>query len=137
MKNPPLVTQNYYHIYNRGVEKRNIFLNRWDYLRFLETLDFYRKSPQPMKLSDYRRGVIKLKKVDNQTEIIKIFCFCLMPNHYHLLLSPVVKDGIPKFMKKINMGYAKYFNIKNDRKGTLFEARYKSILVEDESHFMY
>ena len=60
-----------------------------------------------------------------------------MPNHYHLLLSPIVEDGIPKFMKKINMGYAKYFNEKNKRTGALFQGKYKSIHVSDDSHFLY
>jgi putative transposase len=60
-----------------------------------------------------------------------------MPNHYHLLLVPKIKNGISKFMKKVDMGYAKYFNQKYDRKGTLFERRYKSIQVTEESHFIH
>jgi putative transposase len=60
-----------------------------------------------------------------------------MPNHYHILISPIVKDGIPKFMKKINMGYAKYFNEKNKRTGALFQGKYKSVHVSNNSHFLY
>mgnify|MGYP001590434772 FL=1 len=60
-----------------------------------------------------------------------------MPNHYHKILRTSLEARKTKYMKKINMGYAKYFNIKNDRKGALFESRYKSILVDNERHFMY
>ncbi len=60
-----------------------------------------------------------------------------MNNHYHLLLSPRIDNGITQFMKKINIGYAKYFNSKYQRKGTLFEGRYKSVIVKDESHFIH
>lgn len=61
----------------------------------------------------------------------------MMPNHYHLLLEPVVEDGIPRFMKKLNMGYAKYFNKKYERTGALFEGRYKSVLIDSEAHFTH
>jgi len=61
----------------------------------------------------------------------------LMPNHYHLLLSPVAENGISLFMKKLNMGYAKYFNEKNNRVGALFQGKYKSIQVTEERHFLY
>ena len=60
-----------------------------------------------------------------------------MPNHYHLLLSPRIEKGIAKFIHKLDMGYSKYFNIKHGRKGTLFEGRYKSILIEKEPHFYH
>jgi putative transposase len=69
--------------------------------------------------------------------LVDIYAFCLMPNHYHLLLSPRTEGAITKFMKKINIGYAKYFNQKYERKGTLFEGRYKSVNIKDESHFVH
>lgn len=69
--------------------------------------------------------------------LVHIHAFCLMPNHYHLLLSPAVEGGIPKFMKKLNMGYARYFNERYERKGTLFEGRYKSVPVTAQAHFIH
>ena len=69
--------------------------------------------------------------------LVDIHCFCLMGNHYHLLLSPRVENGISRFMKKLNMGYAKYFNQKYKRKGALFEGRYKSVAINTESHFIH
>ena len=69
--------------------------------------------------------------------LVNILAFCLMPNHYHLLLRPLVDKGMSLFMKKLNGGYVKYFNNKYERTGTLFERRYKSILVNNESHFIH
>ena len=60
-----------------------------------------------------------------------------MPNHYHLLIKPLSNDGISKFMKKLNMGYSKYFNEKHQRNGTLFEGRYKSVVIKHDSHFIH
>ncbi|MBI2621608.1 MAG: transposase [Candidatus Levybacteria bacterium] len=136
MKNPPFITDGFFHIYNRGVEKRDIFLDRWDYLRFLETLDFYRKSPQPMKLSDYRRGIVKLKKVDSQTELVSIFCFCLMPNHFHLLVKQLTDNGITHFLRKLSDSYTRYFNTKYDRVGPLFQGSFKAKYIESDGHLL-
>ena len=136
MMNPPLSTTIYYHVYNRGVEKRNIFNDKWDYLRFLETIDFYRKTPQPMKLSDFRRGVIKLKKIDNQIESVKIFCYCLMPNHFHLLLQQTSENGISEFLRKFSDSYTKYFNTKHKRVGPLFQGTFKAKLVENDEYLL-
>lgn len=69
--------------------------------------------------------------------LVDILAFCLMPNHYHLLLRPRRGNAIPKFMKKLNIGYAKYFNQKYKRTGTLFEGRYKSVLVKEHAHFVH
>lgn len=134
--NPPFANDSYYHIYNRGVEKRKIFLNRRDYLRFLETLDFYRVSPQPMKLSDFRRGVIKYKKIDNQKETIRIFSYCLMPNHFHLLIQQIVDKGASDFMRKVTDSYARYFNTKYERVGPLFQGPFKAKLIETDEYLL-
>jgi len=132
-----------YHVLSRGVDKRTIFMNNKDYFRFIHNLFelndenpvtgstyFFRKSSESFDLAS--RKIEKSRKL-----LVNIHAFCLMPNHYHLLLSPIVEDGVSKFMRKLNMAYAKYFNIKNERRGTLFESRYKSILVEEEKHFLY
>lgn len=136
MVNPPFFNSGYYHIYNRGVEKRNIFMSKWDYLRFLETLNFYYKSPQPQKLSDFRRGVITLKEVKGQKELIKIFAYCLMPNHFHLLVQQMVEGGITNFMKNLTNSYTRYFNTKYDRIGPLFQGTFKARLVETDGYLL-
>lgn len=136
MVNPPFISGSFYHIYNRGVEKRKIFMDKWDHLRFLETLDFYRKSPVPMKLSDFRRGVIKLKKIENQTELVRIYCYCLMPNHFHLLIQQLSDSGISEFLRRVADSYTRYFNTKYERVGSLFQGVFKAKLVETDEYLL-
>ncbi|MDP3726244.1 MAG: transposase, partial [bacterium] len=69
--------------------------------------------------------------------LVQIHAFCLMPNHYHMLVSPLIDDGIPKFMKKLNMGYAKYFNEKYSRIGALWQGKYKSVAIQGDPHFSW
>lgn len=136
MINSPLVTGSFYHVYNRGVEKRKIYIDKRDYLRFLETLDFYRKAPLPMKLSDFRRGAIQWKKIDNQKELVKIFCYCLMPNHFHLLLQQLEDKGITHFLRKLSDSYTRYFNTKHKRIGPLFQGSFKAKSIESDEYLL-
>jgi putative transposase len=132
----------FYHVLNRGVDKRDIFLNEKDYLRFVHNLfDF-----NDQKKADTNRYVSKKPSIIDlrgprdrgpRETLVDIHAFCLMPNHYHLLLSPKEEKNIPKFMMKLNVGYVKYFNEKYKRTGTLFEGRYKSIIIKKDSHFLY
>lgn len=130
-----------FHTLNRGVDKRKIFLNDQDYFRFIH--DLYEFNDQDRVNTSFyyfnQTNDIASRKIErkNRKLLVDIHCFCLMPNHYHLLLSPRVEGGIAKFMKKLNMGYAKYFNQKYTRIGTLFESRYKSVAVKNESHFIH
>lgn len=136
MVNPPFANGSFYHIYNRGVEKRKTFMGKRDYMRFLETLDFYRRTPVPMKLSDFRRGVIKLKKLENQTELVKIYCYCLMPNHFHLLVQQLSDGGISEFLRKVADSYTRYFNTKYERVGSLFQGKFKAKLIETDEYLL-
>ncbi len=122
-----------YHVLNRGVEKRKVVLDDKDRLRFLHDL-FVFNDQQPAlhsKLPDRRTERQKRKL------LVRIHAFCLMSNHYHLLLSPVVENGIPLFMKKLSMGYAKYFNERYERSGALWQGKYKRIRVARDAHFLY
>ncbi len=131
-----------YHILNRGVDKRKIFLDEKDYFRAIHDLfEFNDVNPSnnltyffQKKSMDVGHPYIKEKK---RKLLVKIHAFSLMPNHYHLLLSSVADNGIPLFMKKLNGGYAKYFNKKYKRNGALFEGKYKRIKIKDEAHFIH
>jgi len=131
-----------YHTLSRGVDKRKIFLDKGDYFRFIHNL-FVLNNQNIVHTTFFTfRTFNKCKDIASpcvkpREMLVDIYAFCLMSNHYHLLLDPRVEDGIPRFMKKLNMAYAKYFNIKYKRKGTLFESRYKSILIEKEPHFYH
>ncbi len=137
----------FYHILNRGVDKRKIFLDKQDYFRFIHDLfelnnqdvvhyTFY-KFQKFNKNKDTECPCIQKESRKPRKLLVDIHSFCAMPNHYHFLLNPRVENGIPRFMHKLNMGYSKYFNEKYKRKGTLFEGRYKSILIKQESHFYH
>jgi putative transposase len=128
------------HTLNRGVDKRKIFLDNQDRFRFIHDLYefndeepvnnmFYLFSKSNDIASRYIRPRRKL--------LVDILAFSIMPNHYHLLLMPRAENAVPLFMKKLNIGYAKYFNEKYERTGTLFEGRYKAIPVEREAHFIH
>lgn len=132
-----------YHILNRGVDKRKIFLDKQDYFRFIHDLFEFNDESLTNNASYYFYSADnKFNKEKNNNKkfrklLVDIHAFCLMPNHYHLLVSPRIENGISKFMHKLDKGYSRYFNIRNKRKGTLFEGRYKSILVSEESHFYH
>lgn len=134
--NPPFVTNSYYHIYNRGVEKRNIFIGKRDYQQFLLGMDFYRKNPLPAKLSDFKRGIEKIKKVENQIDLVQIFSYCLMPNHFHFLLKQNTDGGITHFLRKFANSYTRYFNTKYDRIGPLFQGTFKAKLIENDAYLL-
>ncbi len=125
----------FYHLYNRGVEKRDIFLEPRDYSRFMDYMYFCNDT----KSVDIRR----IKELDKgpsfvgRENMVGILCYCLMPNHFHLLLSPMHEDGIVRFMRKLSTGYAMYFNEKYQRTGILFQGRYKATLIDNEGYLMH
>jgi putative transposase len=110
-----------YHIYNRGTDKRLIFDSERDYLRFIDGLRKFR-AEQPV-------GAVGKRLVD-------VLCFCLMPNHYHLLLRSRNEEGLTKFMRRLSTGYTMYYNKKNGRQGVLFESNYKSRRIEDDAYLL-
>lgn len=142
MRKIPIVAGEIYHICNRGVDQRKIFIDEKDYYRFIHDLFefndensainvnyFFNRSTQSM---DTRRPYIGPRKM-----LAEILAFALMPNHYHLLIKPKTNIGGAELMKKINGGYARYFNNKYQRAGALFQGRYKAVLIENESHFIH
>lgn len=146
MKRPQFVTDYFYHIYNRGVEKRDIFLDDADHFRFIRGLyEFNDSNPTALsKMINFRGRSSELPEVSedgprhlSRKKIVEIVCFCLMPNHFHLLLKQIRDNGIPLFMKKLATGYAMYFNTKYKRSGVFFQGRYKAIIVEKEEYLLH
>ncbi len=131
-----------YHLLNRGVDKRKIFLDEQDHFRFIH--DLYEFNDEEWanngtyffkKYKDIGHPYIQERQP--RKLIVDIHSFSLMPNHYHLMVSPRVENGISLFMKKLNGGYAKYFNEKYERSGALFQGKYKSVHIIAESHFIH
>src|SRR3989344_2464285 len=128
----------FYHIYNRGVEKRIIFPNISDYKRFLALLYLANSNEIIQFRNDFSRTFLeKIFEKDRGEPLVAIGAYCLMPNHFHLLLTPLVEGGISKFMLKLQTGYSMYFNKKNDRVGGLFQGVFKSQHIDKNEYLMY
>lgn len=131
-----------YHVYNRGVEKRNIFSDDKDYLRFIHDLfEFNDKNPA-INLAYYvgkQSKEVGLLKIDREPRklLVELIAFCLMPNHFHLLVRQREENGLTEFMRKIGTGYTNYFNKKYDRVGGLFQGRFKAVLVNREEYLIH
>ena len=125
----------YYHIYNRGNSKQKIFLSKKDYERFIALL-YGTNSNERFNYFDLRKGTgIFSKKMDNK--FVSIGAYCLMPNHIHLLVTPLSDDGLSKFMQKLSTAYSMYFNETNKRTGSLFEGKFKSQHVSNDRQLKY
>jgi putative transposase len=122
----------FYHVLNRGVDKRDIVLDDEDRVRFMHDVFVFNDSESTPNF------IVKARRSEHTRKLlVRVHAFCLMRNHYHFLLSPLVDNGVSLFMKKLNMGYAKYFNEKYERSGSLWQGKYKKILVSRDAHFMY
>jgi putative transposase len=132
----------FYHLYNRGTEKRKIFLDRSDYERFLALL-YLANGHEPVRIENIRRneqGRTLLKRVMEtppQKPLISVAAYCLMPNHFHLLVREESESGISRFMQKLSTAYTMYFNKKYERSGTLFQGKYKSRHAESDRYLKY
>jgi len=131
-----------YHIYNRGVEKRNIFLDDQDYKVFLHFLKRYLSPPENFhqgKTSLQVRPVRRLPdcRQNNLYNEIQLLCYCLMPNHFHIMVQQLTERAITDFMRRLTNSYTKYFNEKYKRVGSLFQGRYKAALIKKEIHFLH
>jgi len=126
-----------YHVLNRGVDKRIIVQDDLDRMRFIQGLYMY--NDRNTLSRNARRKPVTRREIPKRDLLVKIHAFCLMDNHYHLLLSPAHEDmdEISLFMKKLNMGYSKYFNEKYKRSGALWQGAYKSIHIQNDNHFNY
>ena len=136
----------YYHVYNRGVEKRNVFEDSFDYLRFLELLDVLNNIETIGSLYEHsfkmkREGEVRLPigslTSKKENALVEIVAFCLLPNHYHLLLKEVSEKGISKFMQRLGTGHTKHFNYKYKRNGYLFQGTYKKVKIESDDQLNY
>ncbi|MGB2762224.1 MAG: transposase [Minisyncoccales bacterium] len=146
MRKIQFIDNEIYHIYNRGVEKRNIFLDNQDRFRFIHDLfEFNNKLSIPNSYYFYSKEnsfEAEPRKIKQQIRkprklLVEILAFILMPNHYHLLLRQKEKGGITKFMQKLGTGITMYFNKKYDRTGHLFQGKFKAINVNKEEYLVY
>lgn len=140
MHKTPFVAGEFYHIYNRGVDKRNIFTNQEDLNRFIQSMIEFNVI-EPIG-SIYENSFIK-NQLGNETsklpteKLINIIAHCLNPNHFHLILEAKEDNGISEFIKRLSGGYTKYFNNKYARSGSLFQGVFKSVHIDSNEYLLY
>jgi putative transposase len=136
----------YYHIYNRGVDKREVFMDEKDYERFLTCLILLndKKEGAMLQWRDYQRLNPKAKplefqrfRLDEESRLVEITAYCLNKNHYHFILKQIEEKGIEKFMQKLGTSYTMYFNQKYKRSGSLFQGVFKSVHIDSNDYLLY
>lgn len=124
----------YYHIYNRGVEKRNIFTDKQDLDRFMQSMmEFNTKNPIG---SLYENSFIKKQLGSRASKLVTFIAYCVNPNHYHFIITPLVEKGVEKFMQRLGTGYTMYFNNKQKRTGVLFQGGFKSKHIDSNEYLL-
>lgn len=132
-----LATDEFYHLYNRGVEKRDIFVQPRDYQRFRQTFFYYQfVGPKP-KFSYTTKGNLRIFKPLSINKLVEIICYCLMPNHFHFLVRQLLDNGISNFISQISNSYTKYFNTKYERNGGLFQGTFKATRIETDEQLIH
>jgi len=143
------VNNEYYHVYNRGVERRKIFLDIHDYDRFMLSLQLmnyeqdglmilwrdYKEAKPNAQIKDFLR--LNLRDRGKEKKLVEIICYCLNQNHYHLILKQVSEKGIERFMQRIGTGHTMYFNKKSKRSGVLFQGGFKSAHIDSNEYLLY
>jgi putative transposase len=138
----PLVTDEYYHVFNRGVARNSVFLNKRDYEQAMLALSYYSFMQLPMKLSRIKelsvedRGFI-LENLRKNKKCAEIISFVFMPNHFHFLVKQTVDEGISTFLSNFTNSYTRYFNTKYDRVGPLFQGTFKAVHVETDEQLLH
>ena len=147
MRKTVLAEGEYYHIFNRGVERRDIFMDADDIERFLESLNEFNRD-KPIG-SIYESRISKRRKFGSSTPkivagdalsgdpIVEMVCYCLNPNHFHIVLKQLHDRGIQRFMQRLGTGYTNYFNEKYRRAGALFQGRYKSVHIHSNEQLLH
>lgn len=136
----PFVSGEYYHVYNRGVDKRIIFSNESDIKRFMQSMNEFNVvepigSIYEKSFADKRFGG-KASKTEEE-KLVNFVAYCLNPNHFHFVLEQVADNGIEKFMHKMGTGYTRYFNDKHKRSGVLFQGKYKAVHIDSNEYLLH
>lgn len=134
----------YYHIYNRGVDKRDVFSDDADYRRFLlgmillnDEQDALMEQWRNLKKDNVNVQFAEFRRLSLRKPLVDIVAYCLNHNHYHFILKQIEEDGIKRFMHRLGTSYPMYFNKKYKRSGALFQGRFKSIHVDSNEYLLY
>lgn len=141
------IANGYYHIYNRGVEKRIIFIDQQDYAVFLSYLkeyllpknekELHERLSDPQISPKEKDKVLRLLRMNNFAGEITLLAYCLMPNHFHFFVKQKEAESIDRFVQSLATRYTAYFNRKYKRVGSLYQGVYKAVLITSEQHFLH
>lgn len=142
IRQTPLVTGEYYHIFNRGINRQPTFIVSRDFERALETLHYYRYSSPPIRFSHYMGKPagdrVKLSRQFIQLPLHAIvIAYCLMPNHFHLVVKQERDNGLARYLANFQNSYTKFFNAKHKRSGALFDRQFKAVRIESEAQLLH
>ena len=131
-----------YHVFNLGVERRDIFTDIREYKRAVETIRFYLHSNLPIRYSQFINLPLNLKeefseKLKQLEREVSIIAYCLMPNHFHLILKQLREKGLTRFLSNITNSYTRYFNAKHKRIGHLFRGPFKAVHIETDQQLFH
>lgn len=139
LRKDPFVTGEYYHLYNRGIDKRVIFKSQGDYRRFMMLL-YIANNQDVLKIDNLtnilHKNYEEIMIMEKGKPLVSIGAWCLMSNHFHLLVRQEIDGGITKFMRKLGTGYSMFFNIKYERQGALFGGPFKSKCIKVDDNYL-
>ena len=136
MRTVQFASGEFFHIYDRGVDKRKVFMVPGDYERFLRSMEEFNDANHSYSYSTLSNP----RNPNNRPErkpLVRVLAYCLMPNHYHFFLEQLEENGITRFMHRLGTGYTKFFNIKYERTGRLFESTFKGIHIATDQYFFH
>lgn len=137
-----LATGEYYHVFNRTIDKRPIFLGTRECKRAINVMRYYSFDRPPVKFSKFitlskeMRASIMNALIKGKT-LVDFTAYCLMPNHFHILLKQKLDNGISKFMANFQNSYVHYFNTKSERKGPIWQGQFKAVRIEDDTQLLH
>jgi len=140
MRRVPFIAGEFYHVYNRGVDKRIVFSDQDDVDRFFQSMNEF-NVVEPIG-SIYENSFLK-SQLGSETpkfkkkKLVNIIAYCLNPNHFHFILEQVEEGGISNFMKRLGGGYTNYYNEKKKRSGSLFQGVFKATHIDSNEYLLY
>jgi len=139
----PLITGHFYHIFNRGISKQPIFLGKKDFKRAMQLLRFYSFDIPKIRFSKFsllsrkERNQFWKKLRKEERKLVELVSFCLLPNHFHLLLQQKKDNGISEFMSLFQNSFTRYFNTRYRKIGPILQGQFKAVRIEDEKQLLH
>ena len=139
----PLITEEFYHVFNKGITSQSIFTNKSDYQRGEDSLLYYKHINPPVKYSrlfslhqDDRNDLLNQLEKEKQN-LVDLICYCFLSNHFHLLLKQLVDNGISQYLSNFTNSYTRYFNTRYERSGPIFQGKFKAVHIESNEQLLH